>query len=130
MESAERDIRELHAAWIEAVNGGNLAGLLRMMADDAVFLSPGQAPFGREVFSNSFTTAHQHSRIRCRSGLEEVVVAGDLAYTLCEDSLSVTARADGKSAQLSGHRITIYRRQSDGRWLLARDAHSLAPVPS
>jgi len=47
MESAERAIHELHTAWIAAVNGGDLAGLLSMMAEDAVFLTPGQAPLGR-----------------------------------------------------------------------------------
>jgi ketosteroid isomerase-like protein len=30
--------------------------------------------------------------------------------------------------QLAGHRITVYRKQPDGRWLLARDAHTLSPV--
>jgi len=54
------------------------------------------------------------------------VAAGDLAYTLCRDSLSVTPRAGGESTPLAGHRITIYRRQPDGRWLLARDAHTLS----
>jgi ketosteroid isomerase-like protein len=30
--------------------------------------------------------------------------------------------------QLAGHRLTVYRKQPDGRWLLARDAHTLSPV--
>ncbi len=30
--------------------------------------------------------------------------------------------------ELAGHRITIYRKQADGLWLLARDAHTLSPV--
>ena len=30
--------------------------------------------------------------------------------------------------QLAGHRITVYRKQRDGRWLLARDAHTMSPV--
>jgi ketosteroid isomerase-like protein len=60
--------------------------------------------------------------------LEEVVVVGDLAYTLCRDSLSVTPHAGGEAAELAGHRITIYRKQPDGRWLLARDANTLSPM--
>lgn len=43
----ERAIREVHSTWIGAVNAGDLARLLRMMADDVVFLNPGQAPVGR-----------------------------------------------------------------------------------
>src|SRR5690348_4659542 len=46
----ERAIRELHSTWIDAVNAGDLGHLLTLMADDVVFLSPGQAPFGRDGF--------------------------------------------------------------------------------
>ena len=130
MEADERAIREVHATWVEAVNAGDLARLLNLMAHDVVFLNPGQAPFGRAAFPAGFTTGHQRSRIRCISELEEVVVVGEVAYTLCRDSLSVTPRAGGEATELAGHRITIYRKQPDGRWLLARDAHTLAPVAS
>src|ERR1043166_4568633 len=40
----ERAIREVHSTWIDAVNAGDLVCLLSLMADDAVFLNPGQVP--------------------------------------------------------------------------------------
>jgi uncharacterized protein (TIGR02246 family) len=124
----ERTIREVHSTWINAVNAGDLVCLLSLMADDAVFLNPGQAPVGRDGFSPGFSAAHQQVRIDCISELEDVVVVGEVAYTLSRDSLSVTPRAGGEAMQLAGHRITVYRKQPDGRWLLARDAHTLSPV--
>ena len=130
MEPDEHAIREVHATWIDAVNAGDLARLLGLMTDDVVLLNPGRAPFGRDGFPAVFSSAHQEFRLRCISELEEVVVAGDVAYTLCRDSLSVTPRAGGEATALAGHRITIYRKQPDGRWLLARDAHTLSPVAS
>jgi uncharacterized protein (TIGR02246 family) len=130
MQSDERAIRTVHTVWIDAVNAGDLTRLLSMMAEDVVFLNPGRAPFGREGFPAGFAAAHQQSRIRCVSELEEVVVVGEVAYTRSRDSLSVTPRAGGQTTELAGHRITIYRRQPDGRWLLARDAHTLQPVKS
>ena len=123
----ERIIREVHSAWIDAVNVGDLACLLSLMADDVVFLSPGQAPLGRDGFSAGFSAAHQQARIHCISELEDVVV-GEVAYTLSRDSLLVTPRAGGEAMQLAGHRITVYRKQPEGHWLLARDAHTLSPV--
>jgi uncharacterized protein (TIGR02246 family) len=126
----EREIREVHSTWIDAVNAGDLDRLLTLMGDDVVFLNPGQSPFGQDGFSANFSAAHQQVRIRCISELEEVVVVGEVAYTLCRDSLSVTPRAGGKATELAGHRITIYRKQPDGRWLLSRDAHTLSPVAS
>jgi uncharacterized protein (TIGR02246 family) len=122
----ERDIREVHSTWISAVNAGDLPRLLTLMTEDTVFLNPGQAPFGRQGFRDGFSAAHERFRIRCISELEEVIVVGEVAYTLCRDSLSMTPRAGGETTELAGHRITIYRKQPDGRWLLARDAHTLS----
>jgi len=128
MGSDERDIREVHSTWIRAVNAGHLARLLTLMANDVVFLSPGQAPVGRDEFSANFLAAHQQARIHCSSELEEVEVVGEVAYTRSRDALSVTPRAGGEATQFVGHRMTVYRKQRDGRWLLARDANTLSPV--
>jgi uncharacterized protein (TIGR02246 family) len=124
----ERAIREVHSTWVAAVNAGDLVRLLSLMADDAVFLNPGQAPCRRDGFSTGFSAAHQRARIHCVSELEDVVVVGEVAYTRSGDSLSVSPRAGGEATQLAGHRLTVYRKRPDGRWLLARDAHTLSPV--
>jgi len=92
MGSDEQAIREVHTSWIHAVNAGDLARLLTLMTDDVVFLNPGQMPFGRDGFPVGFSAAHQQSRILCLSELENVVIVGEVAYTLCRDSLSVTPR--------------------------------------
>ena len=128
MSPEEREIREVHSTWIDAVNAGDLARLLTMMTDDVVFLNPGQAPSGRDGFSVNFSAAHRQVRIHCISELEEVVVVGEVAYTRSRDALSVTPLAGGETTQLAGYRVSIYREQPDSRWLLARDAHTLSPV--
>ncbi|WP_460527248.1 YybH family protein [Chitinimonas naiadis] len=128
MEPDERAVHEVHTRFINAVNAGDLARLLTMMADDVVFLGPGQAPFGRDGFPTGFLAAHQEFLLRCTSELEEVVVVGTVAYTRARDSLSLVPRAGGEASALAGYRITVYRKQADGRWLMARDAHTLTPV--
>jgi uncharacterized protein (TIGR02246 family) len=124
----EQKIRAVHSTWIDAVNVGDLACLLTLMTDDAVFLNPGKAPFGRDGFSANFSAAHEQLRIRCISELEEVIVVGDVAYTRSRDALYVTPRAGGEATHLAGYRISVYREQPNGRWLLARDAHTLSTV--
>jgi uncharacterized protein (TIGR02246 family) len=128
MRTDEREIHDVHSRWIDAVNAGDLARLLTLMTDDVVFLNPGQAPFGRDGFSLAFSAAHQQAVVRCISELEEVVVVGEVAYTRSQDALSVTRRAGGKAAQFAGHRMTVYGKQRDGRWLLSRDVHTLSAV--
>ena len=126
----EQKIHAVHSAWIDAVNAGDLDRLLALTTDDVVFVNPGQPPFGRDGFSVTFSAAHQRVRIRCSSELEEVVVVGEVAYTRSRDALLVAQRAGGSATELAGHRITVYRKQPDGRWLLARDANTLSPVAS
>lgn len=128
MATDEQEIRTVHSNWIDAVNAGDLARLLTLVTEDVVFLAPGQAPSDREGFSSNFTTAHQHMRICCASELEEVVIAGEAAWTRSRDALSVTSRAGGKTAHLAGYRLTVYRKQGDGRWLLSRDVHTLSAL--
>ena len=128
MRSDEQAIREVHSTWIDAVNAGDLARLLVMSTDDVVFLNLGEECIGRDGFSTKFSAAHQQLRIRCVSELMEVVIVGEVAYTCSRDSLTVSPRADGEESRLAGDRMTIYRRQPDGRWLLARDANVLSPV--
>ena len=124
----ERAIRDVHLAWIDGVNGGDLVRLLGLVAADVVFLNPGQEPVGRDGFSAGFSAAQEQARINCISELADVVVVGEVAYTLSRDALSVTPRAGGDAVRLAGHRLTVYRRQPDGRWLLARDVHTLSPA--
>jgi uncharacterized protein (TIGR02246 family) len=128
LESTECLLRDLHSTWIAAVNAGDLARLLTLMTDDVVFLNPGQAPFGREGFTAAFSAAHHRLRLHCVSDLNEVVVAGEIAYTRSHDTLSASPHLGGEQVRLAGDRLTVYRRQPDGRWLLARDAHTLSPV--
>lgn len=128
MRPDEQVIREVHSTWINAVNAGDLIGLLTLMTDDVVFLNPGQVPFGRDAFSANFSAAHQQLRIRCISELEEVIVVGEVAYTRSRDALYVTPRAGGEATQLTGYRMSVYRKQPEGRWLLARDAQTLSTV--
>ena len=128
MESDERAVRDVHRTWIAAVNAGDLDELSALMADDAVFVSPGNEPIGRDGFRAGFTAGHRDFQLLCTSELEEAVVAGGLAHTLSRDGLALTPRAGGATTRLAGYRLTVYRKQPDGRWLLARDAHTLSPV--
>ena len=126
MSPEEQDIRHAHATWISAVNSVDVDLLLTLMTDDAVFLNPGQQPCGPNGFHANFTAAKDQFAFACASEIEEVSVAGDIAYVRSRDDLRITPRAGGPEVKLAGHRLTIYRRRKDGQWLLARDAHTLS----
>lgn len=130
MSPEEQHLRHVHAAWIGAVNSGDVDLLRTLMTDDAVFLSPGQQPCGPKGFHANFAAAKDGSVFTCASEIEEVSVVGDIAYVRSRDELRISPRAAGPEVKLAGHRLTIYRRRKDGRWLLARDAHTLCSANS
>jgi uncharacterized protein (TIGR02246 family) len=128
MRSDEEALRATHTTWIDAVNAGDLDTLLRLMTPDAMFLNPGQAPSGRDDFPAGFLGAHREFVIQCTSDLQEVGIRGDLAFAIAKDALTLTPRAGGATERLAGHRLSIYRKNADGDWQLARDAHTLTPA--
>ena len=67
-------------------------------------------------------------RIDGRSEIQEIHVAGDLAYIWTKLFVEVTPPGGAPAMKRAGHTLSILRK-ADGRWRLARDANLLAPVP-
>ena len=53
MTEDERAIRELVDTWMAASKAGDIPSVLGLMADDVVFMVPGQEPFGKAQFSTA-----------------------------------------------------------------------------
>jgi uncharacterized protein (TIGR02246 family) len=130
MGADERAIRDLFAAWSEATEGGDLSRLLTLMAEDIVFLTPGRPPLGREAFAAGFAAGRRQHQIACNGELEEVVVAGTVAFARGRLAVTVTPLSGAEPSRLAGYTLTVFRKEPDGRWVLARDANLLAPVPA
>jgi uncharacterized protein (TIGR02246 family) len=124
----DQAIRDAQAAWLDATANGDLPRLLTLMAEDVVFLAPGPNSFWRETFAASFTAGLQQVRISCSGELEEVVVAGDVAYTRGRLSISVTRFRVVKPKCLAGYTLSVFRRRADGNWVLAREANLMSSV--
>jgi ketosteroid isomerase-like protein len=107
MQNDEQAIRELIATWLSASKAGDTEKVLSLMADDVVFLVPGQPPM--------------------RGKAQEIKVLGDWAYLWTKLTVVVTPKNGGPSVLRAGHTLSILQKQS-GRWLLFRDANMLAVV--
>jgi len=131
MGTDERAIRVVQAAWFDAIAARDLSRLLSLTAEDAVFLTPGSPPFGRGEYAAMVEAGFQWLRTIFSGELEEVVVAGEVAYARGRVSVSVTPSA-GRDfpgyRQMAGYTLSVFRKLSDGRWVLARHAELLSPV--
>lgn len=127
----ELAIRRLIAAWLEATREGDVDRVLPLMTPDVVFLVPGQPPMhGRDGFAAGMRALLATHRIESDSTVDEVEVCGDLAW--CRTTLEVRLlplAEGGKAMRRAGHTLSIFRRNGNGAWQLARDANMLAPAP-
>ena len=97
----EQAIRDLISTWMRATREGDLATVLNLMADDVIFMVPGQEPFGK---------------------IKKLQILGNWAYV--RTYIDLTVNRDGApSVHRAGYTLTIMRKQPEGRWLLARDAN-------
>jgi uncharacterized protein (TIGR02246 family) len=124
MTEDERAIRNLVETWMAASRKGDIATVLGLMADDAVFMVPGQEPFGKAAFAAA-AQGQKDLKFEGTSDIRELRVLGDWAYIRNYISLTITP-AGGKPTRRQGYTLTIFRKEN-GRWLLARDANLMMP---
>jgi uncharacterized protein (TIGR02246 family) len=125
MDKDEQAIRNLIETWVRATREGDVDTVLSLTTPDVIFLVPGQPPMhGREAFGDALRAVLGKNAIESTSEIDEIVVAGDIAY--CRTRLKVTSAHNATPMERSGHTLSILRRSADGKWLLARDANLLA----
>jgi uncharacterized protein (TIGR02246 family) len=121
MANDEQAIRDLVETWCRETEVGNLDGILPLMSDDVVFLTPGRAPFGKKEFADQSRQSADKAQVKVKADVQEIRVSGDLAYCWLKLAVTVTPAA-GAAMEMGGHTIGIYRREG-GRWVLSRDAN-------
>ena len=124
MADDERAIRDLVETWMAASRKGDVPAVLSLMADDAVFMAPGQEPFGKAAFAAA-AQAQKDLKFEGTSDIRELTVLGEWAYIRNFISITITP-AGGKPMRRQGYTLTILRKEN-GRWLLARDANLMMP---
>ncbi len=123
MSPDERAIRDVVAKWMDASKAGDTKTVLSLMTDDVVFMVPGQEPFGKMAF-DAASASMAGMEIEGTSEIVELEIAGEWAYMRSRLEMRITAPG-GRSIERAGYTLTIFRKQPDGRWLLARDANLL-----
>ena len=130
MQSDEQEIRQLVATWMAASKAGDVETVLRLMAEDVVFLVPGQPVMRKADFAAAATALSGQAapRIEGTCDIQEIKVLGGWAFIWTELTVVATPPGGSQSMTRAGHTLSILKKEG-GKWLLARDANLLAPVP-
>ena len=121
MSEDERAIRELVANWMAASRVGDAEAVLSLMTDDVIFMVPGREPFGKEAFRAAAETM-KNVRMDGSSDIREIRILGDWAYPRNFIEITITPPG-GSPMRRAGYTLSVFHKQPDSRWLLARDAN-------
>jgi len=125
----EQAIRELIDTWLRASKAGDREVVLSLMAEDVVFLQPGQPPMrGRAGFAAA-QKAMNDVDIDASSEIQEIRILGDWAYCWNRLTVVVSPRNGGASIKRAGDVLSLLQKQS-GRWVIVRDANMLSRTES
>lgn len=130
MNADERAIRELVATWMSATRAGDIDTVLALMADDAVFLQPGQPPMiGKAAFAAAARSqvGPQAAHIDGSVEIREIQVHGERAFMWASLTVAITPPGAAEAVTRKGHTLSVLVKAT-GKWLLARDANMLAPA--
>jgi uncharacterized protein (TIGR02246 family) len=130
MQSDEREIRQLVATWMTATKAGDIDTVLSLMADDVVFLLPGQLPMiGKSAFAAAAKaqSGQEPPQFDGTSEIQEIRVLGEWAYMWTKLSVVVTPPGGAPPMTRAGYTLCVLRKEN-GKWVLARDANMLSPV--
>jgi len=129
VQNDEQEIRQLVSTWMAASKAGEVEKVLSLMADDVVFLVPGQPVMRKADFAAAARaqSGKDAPKFDGSNEIQEIKILGDWAFMWTKLTVVVTPPGGAQSITRAGHTLSILRKQS-GKWVLARDANMLAPV--
>ena len=128
MDRDEQAIRSVIATWMEASAAGDLERVLALMDDDVVFLGAGRPPMrGKNGFAAANKAMEGRVRVEGTADIQEIRVSGDWAYVWNQLKVTMRPLDGGTPTHLSGPALSVFRKKSDGAWLIYRDANMISP---
>lgn len=124
MSDDERAIRQVVETWMVASKRGDTATVLDLMTDDAIFMVPGQEPFGKAAFAAA-SKGMEGMKLDGKSEIVELKILGDWAFVRNHIDIAVTP-PNGSTVHRAGYTLTLLHKEADGQWRLARDANLLS----
>src|SRR5947208_1387838 len=112
MQDDEQAIRQLVATWLSASKAGDTEKVLSLMAEDVVFLLPGQPPMRGKAAFAAGQSGLQPFDIEASSEIQEVKVFGEWAYLWTKLSIVVTPQKGGSPIKGSGNTLSILNKQA------------------
>ena len=112
-------VREAHVA---SLNQGNVDAWVGVFSEDGVQMPPNApANVGRAMIRAWSHAFMDPFRLEFALSVDEVEIAGDWAFERGGYRVALHPKAGGHTFRDEGKYLTLYERQTDGQWGIARD---------
>ena len=127
MSRDEQRIRKWFDDWMTATKQGDVDLVNTLIADDAIFLVPGVGQMDKQRIAVAATASDPSTEFELDCSIQEIHIFGDHAWLLATISLAITDKNTNTRSLMRGDSLSILNKRGD-RWVVVRDANTMAPV--
>lgn len=124
-------ITDMLKSYERALNDGDVSGVMRLYADDAVFMpqhSPSQV--GADAVKAAYQRVFATIKLSVKFDIVEIVlIAPDWAFARTNSAGTVAVRANGAKLSEANQELFVLRKQPNGAWKISRYAFSTTIPP-
>ena len=117
--TVEEEIRRAIDEFINAYNSGDSHAMLACYADDLVKLRQGAPPETKPEVARRVAEVFDKFHSRVDVSNDEILVAGELAFTRGSFRVTLTPKAGGETQTIDRRYLELWRKEN-GRWLVIR----------
>lgn len=114
-------LRKQHKSWIDVVNNEDIDAYANILAENAVWIPPGQKPIiGREAFKQWLTPFFSKFSYEFSITEEQFLVSGNWAFERAKFTSIMTPESGGEPMTHSGTFTVFWHRSKDNYWYIER----------
>jgi uncharacterized protein (TIGR02246 family) len=130
--SDEAAIKNIMAAYNDALNGGETAAVLPLYTEDGVFMPPySQSAVGKEAVRKAYDAVFAELKFNVKFNIAELVVLGPTwAYVRTNSAGTTGHHSTNKTTAEANQELFIFQKGNDGKWRIARYSFSPTNPPN
>ena len=125
-------IRNVLAAYNDALNGGETSAVLPLYTEDGIFMPPyNQSAIGRDAVRKAYDAVFAELKFNVKFSIAELVLmARDWAYVRTNSAGTTDHHSTGQTTAEANQELFIFKKGNDGGWRIARYSFSPTSPPT
>jgi len=115
-------IKEKLRQYAVTINAGDFEGWISLWTDDGVQMPPGTSNrIGKEQIRKGMKPAFDQFILKMMITNREITISGDFGFARGTFTETLIPKAGGEAEKYEGKYLSIFEKQTDGSWKIARD---------